>query len=78
MSHKASKNWHACAAANCPRRCQTKYLMCWIHWNQVPRNLQARIYQTFREGMGPDYDAAVSEAIEIIAKKEAAKAGLVA
>jgi hypothetical protein len=67
---------HACAAANCPRRCKRRYLMCFIHWCQVPRPLQATIYRTCEAGMGADYDAAVKEAVDHIARREAAKAGL--
>ena len=71
------RNKHPCAASNCIRRCQRQHLMCWIHWCQVPRALQSRIYATCQAGMGPDYHAAVKEAVERIAQREMAKAGLV-
>lgn len=76
MSRDRGKVFHKCAATHCTRRCQTQHLMCWIHWCQVPRALQARIYATCAAGMGAEYDLAVEAAVTLIAVKEARKAGL--
>jgi hypothetical protein len=68
---------HACAAANCPRRCKRRYPHV-LHplVSGASRALQATIYRTCEAGMGADYDAAVKEAVDHIARREAAKAGL--
>jgi hypothetical protein len=76
VGRRAPKEWHGCAAANCPSRCQTRYLMCWMHWCRIPKVLKARIYATCAAGGGPDYRAAVDEAVALCARKDLEKAGL--
>lgn len=77
----APSEMHPCAAANCTRRCQLRHLMCWIHWCQVPRALQAKVYATCAAA-NRDHDeqrhylAAVAEAVEIVAVKDMKRAGL--
>lgn len=73
----APKQWKPCPMVGCTRRCQTRFLCCWLHWCCLPRVLRERIYSTCAAGMGPTYAAAVAEATEICARKDAARAGLV-
>jgi hypothetical protein len=44
--------------------------MCWPHWRGLPRRLKDAIFETYRSGMGPDYDANVEQAVKLIDEKE--------
>ena len=61
---------HACAIASCTRPAKDQQLMCWPHWRGLPRRLKDAIFETYRSGMGEDYDANVEQAIKLIDEKE--------
>lgn len=61
----------ACAIPGCERGAKPHQLMCWPHWRRVPKALNKAIFETYRSGMGPDYDANVAEAVRIVQEKEA-------
>lgn len=45
---------HHCHANDCRRSCPPEYLMCPRHWRQVPRCLQAKVWDTYRLGQCDD------------------------
>jgi hypothetical protein len=69
-----SEQTHTCAATGCSIGIPSAMLFCRKHWNLTPRALQDRIYQTWNAlragGSLPDYNAARSEAVVEVARRE--------
>lgn len=70
---------HHCHANDCPTPTPQSLLMCAKHWRLVPREMQSRVYQTFRmrsssPGTSPDswadYYEAAADAVEHVARLE--------
>ena len=67
---------HLCHAVGCPKAVPPKMLMCFRHWSMVPRNLQAEVWRTYREGQeidkqpSPEYLVAQRNAVMAVASKE--------
>lgn len=67
---------HTCHAFNCDREIAPRFLMCPKHWRMVPRNLQVKVYATYRSGQEVDKQAsseylkAAREAVEAVRDKE--------
>jgi hypothetical protein len=72
---------HKCPVPGCERNVSTQYLMCRIHWFQVPPDLKRRVYATCEVFHGAptnakfekSYKEACLDAIEHCAKKELGK-----
>lgn len=45
---------HLCHARGCPTPVKPELLMCLRHWRLVPRDIQARVYATYRRGQCDD------------------------
>jgi hypothetical protein len=71
-----------CPVKSCARGRKIEHLMCWPHWNRVPRILQRAVWDTFGRlrRSGPtefqearaQYDKAAADAIAAVEAKEAA------
>lgn len=67
---------HRCHARGCIKAVPPKLLMCLRHWRMVPRDVQARIWATYRPGQEIDknptdeYLTVMDQAIEAVAQKE--------
>ncbi|MFL9943679.1 hypothetical protein [Paraburkholderia graminis] len=71
---------HHCHANDCPTPTPQKLLMCPKHWRMVPREMQNRVWETFKArsaapGADPtswgDYYEAAADAVEHVARLEA-------
>ena len=69
---------HLCHAMGCEVAVPPRLLMCRRHWQMVPRNLQAAVYdayvpgQELRKDPTAEYLEAAMAAIEAVAGREAA------
>lgn len=45
---------HLCHAANCKTKVPPKLLMCAKHWRMVPKDIQRRVWKTYRPGQERD------------------------
>lgn len=67
---------HACHAADCTAHVAPEMLMCRKHWFMVPRDLQRRVWATYRPGQCDDwqpskaYCEAAKAAVIAVAEKE--------
>ncbi len=67
---------HLCHATKCTVEVPPAMLMCYKHWRRVPKNLQARVWDTYIPGQeitkdpSNEYLEAAQAAIEAVAKKE--------
>jgi hypothetical protein len=67
---------HLCHARGCQKAVKPELLMCPPHWRRVPKNIQARVWDTYREGQcddknpSKDWHEAADAAIGYIAKLE--------
>lgn len=67
---------HTCHAIACGKPTTPKVLMCFKHWNMVPKDLQIRVWQTYRPGqektkvISKEYMEARRQAIVAVATKE--------
>lgn len=67
---------HHCHARGCKREVKPELLMCFPHWNRVPRKIQRAVWATYREGqcddMSPseEWHVAANAAIGAVAIKE--------
>jgi hypothetical protein len=67
---------HHCHAEGCNVEVPPKLLMCRKHWFMVPKNLQARIWATYRPGQeidknpSPEYREAQRAAIDAVKAKQ--------
>lgn len=67
---------HHCHARNCGVATKPEMLMCFRHWRMVPRDLQRRVWATYRDGQCDDkqpsreWHAAADAAIAAVAEKE--------
>lgn len=65
---------HRCAASTCQTSVRRDRLMCPPDWRLVPRDVQARIWETWRGGPGvvtPEYQQAVADAISAVKARKA-------
>jgi hypothetical protein len=69
-------NAHRCHATGCTRQVKPELLMCFAHWNRVPRKIQRAVWANYRPGQCDDkapsekwHDAA-DAAIGAVAQKE--------
>ena len=66
-----------CAARQCRVMVLPKYLMCFPHWNKVPRELQTAVWATYFSGLrnkchpSREYSLAVQAAVQAVALEEA-------
>lgn len=67
---------HRCHATGCTRQVKPELLMCFPHWNRVPRAIQRAVWANYRHGQCDDmsptekwHDAA-DAAIGAVARKE--------
>ena len=73
---------HTCHARRCTKVVQPKMLMCLAHWRLVPKDLQRRVWHTYRTGQEirkdptPAYLAAADAAIDTVDQIEQSRAGL--
>jgi hypothetical protein len=61
---------HQCFAKECHERVPDHMLMCYVHWQQVPKHLQRRVYRAYDHGWGigsDEHQKAVQEARKAIA-----------
>jgi hypothetical protein len=69
-------NVHRCHAVDCDEPVPPEMLMCKPHWRMVPRELQRRVWATYRDGQcddrSPSYSwhAAADRAIAAVALAE--------
>lgn len=67
---------HICHAYKCNIQIPPKMLMCLKHWRKVPREIQNKIWATYRPGQEIDkiiteeYSDAFDNAVESVARKE--------
>ena len=67
---------HTCHATDCETHVPPEMFMCKKHWFSLPKRMQARIWQTYREGQCEDwqishaYANAAREAVCFVAAKE--------
>jgi hypothetical protein len=72
---------HTCHAEGCSTKVPPKLLMCARHWRLVPKDLQSRVWATYRPGQEVDkrptaeYLAAAQAAIDAVAELELGQAG---
>lgn len=45
---------HLCHAVQCDRQVPPALLMCKPHWRMVPKDLQLRVWRTYRQGQEVD------------------------
>lgn len=68
-----------CAARECPAEMPPRVLMCRRHWFMVPTEIRHRVWNHYRPGQETDhapsglYLAAMNEAVDAVAYKEAQK-----
>ncbi len=68
---------HHCHARGCSTPVPPEMLMCRRHWRMVPRNLQQRVWDTYRPGQcddknpSPAWHEAADAAINFVAEAEA-------
>lgn len=70
----ASRVTRRCAASGCQTTVRRDRLMCPPDWRLVPRDVQARIWATWRGGPGvitPEYQQAVADAISAVKARKA-------
>lgn len=67
-----------CAARDCTRTVESRFLMCGYHWHLVPQVTRNRIWAEYRVGQENDlskvtvaYVAALTVAVQAVADKEA-------
>lgn len=67
---------HTCHAYGCEARVKPEIFMCYPHWRRVPKDMQRRIWATYRPGqcddkhITPEYGRAAKDAIRAVAAKE--------
>ena len=67
---------HTCHANQCPTSTPEKFLMCPKHWYMVPKNLQAKVWETFKGTTvnqrcnSIPYMEACADAVEHVARLE--------
>ena len=57
---------HTCHIKGCTLVVAPKYLMCYAHWQKVPKRLQSQVYKYYR--VGQEIDKQPSEEYLIAAK----------
>lgn len=58
---------HKCPIEGCTTNVRAVYVMCPIHWFEVPQELRARIWNLYKNARGSkEHLAAIREAIEIV------------
>ena len=71
---------HTCHATGCTRVVPPSRLMCLPHWRAVPREIQARVWATYRPGQevtkdpSPEYLEAAAEAVRAVAARGTGRA----
>ena len=72
------RNEHHCHARGCMVTTKPEMLMCLRHWRMVPRDLQRRVWATYRAGQCDDMEpsrewfTAADAAIAYVAERERA------
>lgn len=67
---------HTCHAYGCNANVKPEMFMCFGHWRRVPKDMQKRIWATYRPGqcddknITPAYGRAAKDAIRAVAAKE--------
>lgn len=67
---------HTCHAYGCERHVKPEMFMCLGHWRRVPKEMQKRIWASYRPGQCDDkhitaaYGRAAKDAIRAVAQKE--------
>ena len=65
---------HECMATECSIQVADNMLMCGKHWRMVPREVQNRVYDTYRRGLKIFQDAerfsAVKDAVTAVETRE--------
>lgn len=67
---------HTCHAAGCGTRTPPEMFMCKRHWFSLPKELQRRVWATYRPGQCDDwgisheYAETAKEAVRLVAEKE--------
>lgn len=79
-SHTWNVTIHHCHARGCAAPVKPEMLMCLKHWRSVPKNIQRRVWATYRPGqcddMSPssEWHVAADAAIKAVWDKEQARA----
>lgn len=74
-NHKPRSDHH-CHARGCTAATKPEMLMCLRHWRMVPRDMQRRVWATYRQGQcdnkqpSLEWHAAADAAIEAVANQE--------
>lgn len=63
---------HHCVAEHCVVAIGRNWLFCWQHWNLVPGYLKKAIHAHYQAQRRFEFAAAVDNAIEVVARAEAA------
>jgi hypothetical protein len=77
-NHEVRRDHH-CHARGCGVATKPEMLMCLRHWRMVPRDIQRRVWATYRPGQCDDmrpseaWHEAADAAIRAVAEKEAAQ-----
>jgi hypothetical protein len=67
---------HTCHAYGCNANVRPEMFMCFAHWRRVPKDMQKRIWATYRPGqcddkhITPAYGRAAQDSIRAVASKE--------
>ncbi|MGN6385726.1 MAG: hypothetical protein ACTHMT_05745 [Verrucomicrobiota bacterium] len=67
---------HTCKAPGCSKVISSRFLMCPVHWAQVPLRLQRAVNRAWSGGDASDYLAARAAAIEFLTPKDKRKAAV--